>query len=112
MPTMKALNLMIPSAPPQSANAEVTRRQLLVIGAGAAATAAMPFAASAASPVPNGATTSQGTSPMNYVTTKDGVQIFYKDWGPTNATPIVFSHGWPLSSDDWDCLLYTSDAAD
>jgi non-heme chloroperoxidase len=39
---------------------------------------------------------------MSFVTTKDGVQIFYKDWGPKNAQPIVFSHGWPLSSDDWD----------
>ena len=37
-----------------------------------------------------------------YVTTKDGVQIFYKDWGPKTAQPIVFHHGWPLSGDDWD----------
>ena len=37
---------------------------------------------------------------MSYVTTKDGVQIFYKDWG--KGQPIVFSHGWPLSADDWD----------
>src|ERR1700742_285249 len=37
---------------------------------------------------------------MPYVTTKDGVEIFYKDWG--RGQPIVFSHGWPLSSDDWD----------
>jgi len=36
----------------------------------------------------------------NTLTTKDGVQIFYKDWG--HGQPIVFSHGWPLSSDDWD----------
>jgi non-heme chloroperoxidase len=42
---------------------------------------------------------------QSYVTTKDGVQIFYKDWGPKDATPIVFSHGWPLSSDDWDSQL-------
>jgi len=37
---------------------------------------------------------------MNKVSTKDGVDIFYKDWG--SGQPIVFSHGWPLSSDDWD----------
>ncbi|MDG2523613.1 alpha/beta hydrolase [Caulobacter segnis] len=37
-----------------------------------------------------------------FVTTKDGVQIFYKDWGPKDAQPIVFHHGWPLSADDWD----------
>ncbi|HEY6939853.1 alpha/beta hydrolase [Dokdonella sp.] len=36
------------------------------------------------------------------ITTKGGVQIFYKDWGPKDATPIVFHHGWPLSADDWD----------
>ncbi|QNP47935.1 alpha/beta fold hydrolase [Diaphorobacter aerolatus] len=39
---------------------------------------------------------------MSFVTTKDGVQIFYKDWGPKEAQPIVFHHGWPLSADDWD----------
>jgi non-heme chloroperoxidase len=38
-----------------------------------------------------------------YITTKDGVQIFYKDWG--KGQPIVFSHGWPLSSDDWDTQM-------
>ena len=37
-----------------------------------------------------------------FVTTKDGTQIFYKDWGPKTAQPVVFHHGWPLSSDDWD----------
>lgn len=42
---------------------------------------------------------------MNYVTTKDGVEIFYKDWGPKDAHPIVFHHGWPLSSDDWDAQM-------
>ncbi len=36
------------------------------------------------------------------VTTKDGTQIFFKDWGPKDAQPIVFHHGWPLSADDWD----------
>lgn len=39
---------------------------------------------------------------MSYVTTKDGVEIFYKDWGPKGAQPIMFHHGWPLASDDWD----------
>ncbi|WP_024511316.1 alpha/beta hydrolase [Bradyrhizobium sp. ARR65] len=42
---------------------------------------------------------------MGYVTTTDGVQIFYKDWGPREAQPIVFHHGWPLSSDDWDAQM-------
>ncbi|MCK0206605.1 alpha/beta hydrolase [Starkeya koreensis] len=42
---------------------------------------------------------------MGYVTTKDGVEIFFKDWGPKDAQPIVFHHGWPLSSDDWDAQM-------
>ena len=40
---------------------------------------------------------------MPTITTKDGVDIFYKDWG--SGQPIVFSHGWPLSSDDWDTQM-------
>jgi len=39
---------------------------------------------------------------MSTITTQDGAQIFYKDWGSKDAQPIVFHHGWPLSSDDWD----------
>jgi non-heme chloroperoxidase len=39
---------------------------------------------------------------MPIFTTSDGVQIFYKDWGPKDAQPVVFHHGWPLASDDWD----------
>jgi non-heme chloroperoxidase len=39
---------------------------------------------------------------MPKVTTSDGTRIFYKDWGPRDADPIVFHHGWPLSADDWD----------
>ncbi|WP_127492055.1 alpha/beta fold hydrolase [Acinetobacter calcoaceticus] len=42
---------------------------------------------------------------MGYVTTKDGVDIFYKDWGPQDAQVLFFHHGWPLSSDDWDTQL-------
>jgi len=41
----------------------------------------------------------------NFVTTKDGVEIYFKDWGPKDAQPIVFHHGWPLSSDDWDAQM-------
>jgi non-heme chloroperoxidase len=42
---------------------------------------------------------------MGFVTTKDGTEIFYKDWGPKGAQPIMFHHGWPLSSDDWDAQM-------
>ena len=44
---------------------------------------------------------------MNTTITRDGVTIFFKDWGPREAQPMFFHHGWPLSSDDWDTqLLY------
>ncbi|AOX65128.1 alpha/beta hydrolase [Curtobacterium sp. BH-2-1-1] len=44
---------------------------------------------------------------MGYVTTDDGAEIYFKDWGSHDAQPIVFHHGWPLSSDDWDAqMLY------
>ncbi|MDB5703244.1 MAG: Chloride peroxidase [Sphingomonas bacterium] len=39
---------------------------------------------------------------MSIITTQDGTEIFYKDWGARDAQPIVFHHGWPLSADDWD----------
>lgn len=46
---------------------------------------------------------------MAFVTTKDGVNIYFKDWGPKEAQPIVFHHGWPLSADDWDNqMLFSS----
>ena len=44
---------------------------------------------------------------MAFVTTEDGVEIYYKDWGSPEAQPIMFHHGWPLSADDWDAqMLY------
>ncbi|HOY77244.1 MAG TPA: alpha/beta hydrolase [Hyphomonadaceae bacterium] len=42
---------------------------------------------------------------MSTITTRDGTEIFYKDWGPKTAQPVVFHHGWPLSADDWDNQL-------
>jgi non-heme chloroperoxidase len=41
---------------------------------------------------------------MNYITTKDGTQLYYKDWG--KGEPIVFSHGWPLSADAWESQMF------
>src|SRR3546814_477712 len=51
-------------------------------------------------------TTQKGSVTMSsYITTKDGTEIFYKDWGPKSAQPIVFHRGWPLSADDWDAQM-------
>lgn len=42
---------------------------------------------------------------VNYITTRDGVQLYYKDWGPRNGPVVTFSHGWPLSSDSWESQM-------
>ncbi|CDM57453.1 MULTISPECIES: alpha/beta fold hydrolase [Rhizobium] len=42
---------------------------------------------------------------MPFIKTTDGTEIFYKDWGPLDAQPVVFHHGWPLSADDWDAQM-------
>src|SRR5438270_13116592 len=45
----------------------------------------------------------KGSESMPTITTQDGTEIFYKDWG--TGRPIVFSHGWPLSADDWETQM-------
>ena len=42
---------------------------------------------------------------MAFVTADDGAEIYFKDWGPRDAQPIMFHHGWPLSADDWDAQM-------
>jgi non-heme chloroperoxidase len=78
---------------------------VLIGGAGAviaatASTAIAPSVASAQAIPPDHRQTARPSS--THVTTKDGVQIYFKDWGDPAARPIVFHHGWPLTSDDWD----------
>jgi non-heme chloroperoxidase len=48
-------------------------------------------------------TAKDGYENMSFIKTEDGTEIFYKDWG--RGQPIVFSHGWPLSADDWDTQM-------
>ncbi|SEK84225.1 non-heme chloroperoxidase [Roseateles sp. YR242] len=91
-----------------SAFARSSRRQLLAIStlamAMASAVATPAFAAEASKPAAaRVAATAQPAG--SYITTKDGVQLYYKDWGPRNGQPIVFSHGWPLDSDSWESQM-------
>ncbi|NNU38721.1 alpha/beta hydrolase [Rhizobium sophorae] len=81
----------------------LSRRQVLLTGTTISLALAIPALASEKKLSPH----QQGIEPMthSFVTTKDGVEIFYKDWGPKDAQPIVFHHGWPLSSDDWDAQM-------
>ncbi|MBB1249908.1 alpha/beta hydrolase [Rhizobium sp. G21] len=81
----------------------MSRRQALLAGATLSLATTLPVFASETL----NALQQEGTISMteNFVTTKDGVDIFYKDWGPKDAQPIVFHHGWPLSSDDWDAQM-------
>ena len=82
---------------------ELSRRQTLLAGAALSLAMATPvFAAQKSSPQAQ-----KGSDLMTetFIKTKDGVDIFFKDWGPKDAQPIVFHHGWPLSSDDWDAQM-------
>ncbi|MBE1528986.1 non-heme chloroperoxidase [Sphingopyxis sp. OAS728] len=77
-----------------------SRRDILLGAVGASVAATLPIAATAAPAAASHPSTQKGRKPMGKITTKDGTEIFYKDWG--EGQPIVFHHGWPLSSDDWD----------
>ena len=81
----------------------LSRRQTLIAGAAFAFAGAAPtFAAE----IPS-SNQINGTRSMTeeFIKTQDGVEIYYKDWGPKDAQPIVFHHGWPLSADDWDAQM-------
>jgi non-heme chloroperoxidase len=87
--------------------ASLSRRNVLLTGllSGISVTPRLSSAAGEETRIPT--YPAQRTDLMPSVTTKDGVQIFYKDWGSKAAQPIVFHHGWPLSADDWDAqMLY------
>ena len=89
----------------QKAKIDISRRKFLVGTAGLAAVAGLPVIASAAAAnSPTGQTKARTEEfKGDTVTTKEGIQIYYKDWG--SGQPIVFSHGWPLSADDWDAQM-------
>jgi non-heme chloroperoxidase len=82
-----------------------TRREVLIGGAAALAATALPALAISRSITDSLSMNDKGEDSMATITAKDGTTIFYKDWGPKDAQPIVFHHGWPLSSDDWDAQM-------
>ena len=81
---------------------DLSRRELLLGGAVVLLTSAVP-SPSAESTYASASSFHSGDMKMDTITTKDGVTLFYKDWG--TGQPIVFSHGWPLSADDWDAQM-------
>ena len=91
--------------PAESAvTSRATRRAIFKAGLGVAAAAAAATTLQAAPAAAQNAA-GRGGPGDGFVTVQDGTRIFYKDWGPRDAQPIVFHHGWPLSADDWDAQM-------
>ncbi len=86
------------------------RREIVAGGlilAGAAAAGPV-LAAGENATGPRATNSSSGDQAMNsdnFVRTSDGAQIYFKDWGPKDARPVMFHHGWPLSADEWDAQI-------
>jgi len=84
-----------------------SRRSAMVGGAFAAAAAvatALPLAA--VSTDSQAATAGKIQKTASIITTRDGVEIYYKDWGPRNGQPVILSHGWPLNADSWESAAF------
>ena len=88
----------------------LSRRSALFSGAGAAAAAvAVPLAAMAggsAQAAPAASSSGPVRQSVSTITTRDGVEIYYKDWGSRTGQPVVLSHGWPLNADSWESAAF------
>lgn len=80
----------------------ISRRRLLILSGTLSAGIGLSLSPFARGMTPLSSQTGDISMSNGIITTKDGTRIFYKDWGPKNAQPVVFHHGWPLSADDWD----------
>lgn len=91
---------------PEGSSPNLARRNVLASAASAAVAATTLTIPAAATAAP----TKKGNNTVATLTTRDGVELYYKDWGPRNGQPIVFSHGWPLNSDSWESqMLFLAD---
>lgn len=81
---------------------EISRRRLLILSGTLSAGIGLSLSPFARGMTSLSSQTGDISMSNGIITTKDGTRIFYKDWGPKNAQPVVFHHGWPLSADDWD----------
>jgi non-heme chloroperoxidase len=85
--------------------AGASRRDVLLGALAVTVTSSLPSAAVLAKGTHSSHNPNSGAAAMSIITTKDGAEIYYKDWGRKDAQPIVFHHGWPLSADDWDTQM-------
>jgi non-heme chloroperoxidase len=81
-------------------------RRSAMVGSATAAVAAVALPLAAVSTDSQAATAGKVTKTVSTVTTRDGVEIYYKDWGPRTGQPVVLSHGWPLNADSWESAAF------
>ncbi|MBV6325369.1 alpha/beta fold hydrolase [Duganella violaceipulchra] len=81
-----------------------SRRNALVGSAAAVAAVALPLAAASGNSQAAAGAMPQKT--VSTITTRDGVEIYYKDWGPRGGQPVILSHGWPLNADSWESAAF------